>query len=230
MSARRAVVIGALGGIGSALVEALRQNAWDVVGTSRDGRQGTLALDLGDEATIAAASAAVAGPIELVIVASGILAPIGRGPEKALRDVDPVAFAEVMTINAAGPLLVAKHFVPRLPRKGRSVFAALGARVGSIGDNRMGGWYSYRASKAALVMSMRTLAIEMARSRPEAICAALHPGTVDTALSSAFHARTPAKRLFAPVAAAEHTLGVLDNLGPNDSGGHFAWDGARIAP
>lgn len=226
MSWSRAVVIGAAGGIGSALTGLLQERGTATVALGRS------ELDVTDENSIAGCAQALAGgdPIDLVLIASGILAPPGCAPEKALRDVDPAAAAHVFAVNTIGPLLVAKHFVPLLPRAGRSAFAVLGARVGSIADNRLGGWYSYRASKAALAMIVRTLAVELARSRPEAICAALHPGTVATDLSAPFQRGVAADRLFAPERSAAHLLDVLDRLTTADSGGHFAWDGSRIAP
>ena len=169
------------------------------------------------------------GPLDLVLVATGILhSDSGIQPEKRLRDIDAAAMAEVMRINAIGPALVAKHFLPLMRREAKSVFAAISARVGSIGDNRLGGWASYRASKAALNMLLRTFAIEHARTHPEGICVALHPGTVDTALSRPFQARVPQGKLFTPGDAAERLLTVLDGLGPGDSGGFYAWDGSRI--
>jgi NAD(P)-dependent dehydrogenase (short-subunit alcohol dehydrogenase family) len=224
MTWRHAVVVGASGGIGSALAAALRQAGTEVTALSRP------ALNLEDEASVERAASALRGgdPIDLVIVATGILAPPGQGPEKSLRDLDPESFAKVLEINAIGPMIVAKHFVPLLPRKGNSAFAVLGARVGSIADNRLGGWYSYRASKAALAMGVRTLAIEVARSRAEAVVCALHPGTVDTALSRPFHAGVPEERLFSPEHAAQQFLAVLADLAPADSGGHFAWDGTPV--
>lgn len=224
MTWRRAVVVGASGGIGSALAESLRQAGTAVTGLSRP------ALDLEDEASIERAASALRGgdPIDLVIVASGVLAPPGQGPEKSLRDLEPGSFAKVLAVNAIGPMIVAKHFVPLLPRKGRGAFAVLGARVGSIADNRLGGWYAYRASKAALAMGVRTLAIEVARSRAEAVVCALHPGTVDTALSRPFHAGVPDERLFSPELAAQRLLAALADLTPADSGGHFAWDGTPV--
>ncbi len=170
------------------------------------------------------------GALDLVIVATGVLQPDGRPPEKSWRDLDPASLARIFALNASGPALVAKHFLPLLPREGRAVFAALSARVGSIGDNRLGGWYGYRASKAALNMLLRTLAIELARKRPDAVCVGLHPGTVDTALSRPFQRNVPTDKLFTPADSARSLLRVLDKLDPEDSGGCFAWDGQRIAP
>lgn len=217
----RAVVIGAGGGIGAALVEALAEEENDVVALARAD------LDLTDEASIASAAAKVA-KADLVVVATGLLHDAEHGPEKALRDLDPVWLARQYAVNAIGPALVAKHFLPILPRTGRSVFAALSARVGSISDNRLGGWYGYRASKAALNQLIRTLAVEDKRRNDRGIVVALHPGTVDTRLSKPF--QQSGRDLFQPARAAVQLLDVLDALKPADSGKLFAWDGAEIAP
>ncbi len=188
------------------------------------------AFTLTDEATIAGAVAQVAAPLRLVIVATGLLHDEGRGivPEKSLRALDPAAMAEVLAANTIGPALIAKHCLPRLPRGQRAMFAALSARVGSLGDNRLGGWHSYRASKAALNMLVRNFAIELARSHPQAVVAALHPGTVDSSLSAPFQRGVAPGQLFSPDQSAGHLLAVLDALSPADSGGHFTWDGTRI--
>jgi NAD(P)-dependent dehydrogenase (short-subunit alcohol dehydrogenase family) len=232
-----AVVIGASGGIGRALVCALAagQAYAPVFALSRSepsAPQGvrTVPIDLGDEATIAAAAANVgeAGPAGLVIVATGILHQDGVSPEKTFKALDPAAMAAVFSVNAIGPALVAKHFVPVLARRGRCVFAALSARVGSIDDNRLGGWYSYRASKAALNQILRTLAIEVARTRPEALVVGLHPGTVASNLSRPFRTDPTAKDVVQPDVSAAHLLRVLGGLGVTDTGGVFAWDGTRI--
>ncbi len=217
----RAVVIGAAGGIGAALADALAEEENDVVRLTRAD------VDLTDEPTIAAAAARV-GKADLVIVATGLLHDADHGPEKALRDLDPVWLAQQYAVNAIGPALVAKHFLPILPRTGRSVFAALSARVGSISDNRLGGWYGYRASKAALNQLIRTLAIEDKRRNDRGLVVGLHPGTVDTRLSKPF--QQSGRDLFKPDRAAVQLLDVLDALKPTESGKLFAWDGAEIAP
>ncbi|KQN93433.1 short-chain dehydrogenase [Sphingomonas sp. Leaf231] len=217
----RAVVIGAGGGIGAALSSALEEEENDVVRLTRAD------LDLTDEASIVAAASRVA-KADLVVVATGLLHDADHGPEKALRDLDPVWLARQYAINAIGPALVAKHFLPLLPRTGRSVFAALSARVGSISDNRLGGWYGYRASKAALNQLIRTLAVEDKRRNDRGIVVALHPGTVDTRLSKPF--QQGGRDLFQPDRAAVQLLDVLDGLKPVDSGKLFAWDGVEIAP
>lgn len=234
-----AVIVGASGGIGHALVEriAARGIHAPVFGLSRAGTaagSGVIGgrIDVTDEDSIRAAAARVAedGPVGLVIVASGLLHGPGLAPEKALKAIDPMALAQVFAVNATGPALVAKHMVPLMPRAGRCVFAALSARVGSIGDNRLGGWYGYRASKAALNQILRTLAIEVARTRPEAIVAGLHPGTVRTALSHPFRPDADSPSTVTPEDAAAHLLMVLDGLTPMESGGVFAWDGKPVPP
>ncbi len=217
----KAVIIGASGGIGAALADALAEEDATVHRLARP------ELDLTDEASIAAAAASVGTP-DLVVVATGLLHDGERGPEKALRDLDPAWLAEQYAINAIGPALVAKHFLPVMPKSGRSVFAVLSARVGSISDNRLGGWYGYRASKAALNQLVRTLAVEDKRRNDRGIIVALHPGTVDTRLSQPF--QQSGRDIFTPGRAAVQLLDVLDGLKPQDSGKFFAWDGTEIAP
>ena len=217
----RAVIIGATGGIGAELADALEEEDADVV------RLGRADLELTDEASIAASAARVARA-DLVIVATGILHEGGQGPEKAIGELDAAWLARQYAVNAIGPALVAKHFLPILPRTGRSVFAVLSARVGSIADNRLGGWYGYRASKTALNQLIRTLAVEDKRRNDRGIVVALHPGTVDTRLSKPFQQR--GRDLFQPGRAAVQLLDVLDGLKPADSGRLFAWDGVEIAP
>lgn len=222
-----AVVVGASGGVGAALADAVRASGRfaSVHALSRSGT----GLDLADETSIAAAAAAVAtGPAPtLILVATGVLHS-GYEPERSYRTLDPEHMQRDYRINTIGPALVAKHFAPLMPRDRRGVFAALSARVGSIGDNRLGGWHSYRASKAALNMILRNLSIELARTHPLAVVAGLHPGTVDTSLSAPFQRGVKADRLFTPEYSAASMFAVLDGLDPRDSGGVFAWDGARI--
>jgi len=227
-----AVVIGASGGIGGAFEAALiEEGAFDAVHGFARSRGGPQHLDLLDEASIAAAAAYVAkgAPPTLVIVATGLLHAGEHGPEKALRDLDPDWLAQVYAVNAIGPALVAKHFLPIMPRGGRAVFAALSARVGSITDNQLGGWHGYRASKAALNMLVRNLAIEERRRNNRAIVVALHPGTVDTALSRPFQGNVQPGRLFDPERAALQLLDVIEELKVPDSGKLFDFEGKEIA-
>ena len=233
------VVIGTSGGIGGAIVDKLStdERIATIHALSRSGERAADEvvlpgeIDIVGEASIASAAARCGrgAGIDLVFVATGIL---HRGdeiqPEKRMRDLDAATMRDVMHVNAIGPALVAKHFLPLMRREGKTVFAAISARVGSISDNRLGGWASYRASKAALNMLIKTLSIEQVRSRPDSISVALHPGTVDTGLSRPFQSRVPGGKLFDPAYAAEQLLTVIDGLGPQDNGAFFAWDGSRI--
>jgi len=225
-----AVVIGASGGIGRAIADALEEEGGHKA-LHRFARSSTGAehLDLTDEASIAAAAARVTVAPTLIIVATGLLHDGDQGPEKALRDLDPVWLARQFAVNAIGPALIAKHFVPLLAKTG-GIFAALSARVGSITDNRMGGWYGYRAAKAALNQLIRTTAIEARRTNDRAIIVGLHPGTVDTALSRPFQATVAPGQLFDPDRAALQLLDVIEGLGVKDSGRIFDWQGVEIAP
>ncbi len=192
-------------------------------------RSGSPALDITSEPSVEAAArtlAALDRPVRLVLVAAGFLQGDGFSPEKSWRELDAAHMARAFAVNAIGPALLMKQLLPLLPREGKSVFAVLSARVGSIGENRLGGWYSYRASKAALNQLVRTAAVELARRRPEAICVALHPGTVATALSSPF-AKTGLD-VQSPDKAATRLLAVLDHLEPHHSGGFFDHRGEPI--
>ncbi len=234
---KQVVVFGASGGIGAALVAQLVADplvALVHAGSRAPAAPGNpklrpFAFDLADEASMAQAAASIEGAVDMVFVATGMLhRPEGPAPEKALRALDGAAMAELFAINTIGPALIAKHFVPLLPRDRRGIFAALSARVGSIADNRLGGWHSYRASKAALNMLMVNLAIELRRTHLQAVVAALHPGTVDTGLSAPFQRGVAPEKLLSPEQSAGYLLSVLNGLTPEDSGGLFAWDGARL--
>jgi NAD(P)-dependent dehydrogenase (short-subunit alcohol dehydrogenase family) len=230
-----AVVVGASGGIGRAIADRLREAGRPIVALSRccpDGWPGSnwIPVDVLDESSLASAAArlAGAGAPTRIIVATGMLHGPGVSPEKTMRTLSLESLTTLFAVNAAGPALVAKHLLPLTPRDRSSVFAVLSARVGSIGDNRLGGWYAYRASKAALNMLIRTLAIEHRRTRPLGICVALHPGTVDTALSAPFQSGVPEGTLFSPRQAADALLAVLDGLGPDANGGFYAWDATPV--
>ena len=229
MPDRTAVIIGARGGIGAALADALDAgDQYDRV--IRLHRASAPAIDILDEASIAAAARDLAGTVpQLVIVATGLLHTAAKGPEKSLRELDPEWMIENYRINAVGPALVAKHFLPIMAKQGPVCFAALSARVGSISDNRLGGWHSYRASKAALNMFIRNIAIEWQRKNAQSIVVALHPGTVETPLSAPFMGN-PAHERFVPARAAADMLAVLAGLKPEQSGQIFAYDGSVIAP
>jgi len=239
-AAMSVVVVGASGGIGRAVTNMLSASpaVARITACSRSGRVSDHSkvrpqlLDLEDETTIARVAASVraqAGTLDLVFVASGILHDDqGMRPEKSWRALDGAALERAYRINAVGPALVAKHFLPLLARDRKSVFAALSARVGSISDNRLGGWHAYRASKAALNMLLQTFAIELARRNPRALCVGLHPGTVDTPLSAPFQANLPEQKLFTPEFAAARLVEVINRLQPDDSGKVSAWDGQLI--
>ena len=204
----RALVVGATGGLGQAFCEHLRADG-RCAHVQALGRHSHPRLDLQDEAW------------QLLVVASGLLHGPGLQPEKRLADLRAASFEQVLAVNTIGPALVLRHFAPLLD-KGRSLAGLLSAKVGSIGDNRLGGWYAYRASKAALNMVVKTAAIELARTHKGLVLAALHPGTVRTGLSEPFNGQALGRH---PAEAAGQMLAVLDGLQPEDSGGFRAYDG-----
>lgn len=217
----RALVIGASGGIGAALCAAMTERGDEVVGLSRSGD----GLDVTDEAAIARVMGALDGAFDTVIVATGALVIDGARPEKTLKAVDGAAMAAQFALNAAGPMLLLKHALRLIPKDRPSRFVVLSARVGSIGDNALGGWYSYRTAKAALNQLIHTAAIEVARTHPQAVLALLHPGTVDTAFTAAYQ---PAYDKLTPAQSAAALLGVMDELIPAQSGGFFDYRGDVI--
>ncbi|MEM9072628.1 MAG: SDR family oxidoreductase [Myxococcota bacterium] len=236
----RALVQGASRGIGLELVRQLLARGDEVIATCRapekseplQSLQGPtlqlLELDLEDEESIAAAAANVNGELDLLMNVAGLLHDGAVQPEKKLGHVEPDALHRVFAVNAFGPLLVAKHFGKLLLHRRPAVLANLSARVGSIGDNRLGGWYAYRASKAALNMFTANLAIELGRRSAALSVIALHPGTVKTDLSAPFRKRVPEDRLFEVSRAAAQLLAITDRVGPEDTGRFFAWDGSSI--
>jgi NAD(P)-dependent dehydrogenase (short-subunit alcohol dehydrogenase family) len=236
----QAVVIGASGGIGAAFVRALdaMPEIASILALSRSGtaplnnaKVQARKIELTNADSIEAAAAMAHRP-RLIIVATGVLKSeaLSLSPEKKLADLDPHALTTNFAVNTIGPAMVARAFLPLMPRTGRSLFAVLSARVGSISDNRAGGWHGYRASKAALNQLIRTMAIEHARRAPGSILAALHPGTVDTALSAPFQSGVAPEKLFTPDQSAAHLLTVLAGLTPDQSGRLFDWSGAEVAP
>jgi NAD(P)-dependent dehydrogenase (short-subunit alcohol dehydrogenase family) len=221
----RALVIGAGGAIGSAFVDTLRADPRCAVvhGLSRDSDP---PVDYGDEASLAAAAAQMrgAGPFHVIVVATGVLHTESAQPEKRLGDLNMAAMQQVFLLNTFGPALVLRHFAPLLDREW-SLMALLSAKVGSIGDNRLGGWYSYRASKAALNMMVKTASIEMRRTHPGAAIVAMHPGTVSSALSRPFRG----DEIGRPAAqAAAEMWQALQTLTPEDTGSFVAYDGQRL--
>lgn len=227
-----AVVVGASGALGAALLAQLQGDGTyaPVLGL---GRTGEIRIDYADEASIAAAAQAVARlcsesglALRLLLVASGFLHGAQGQPERSWRHLDAGYLQQVILVNTIGPALLIKHFFPLLPRQGRCVAGFVSARVGSIGDNALGGWYGYRASKAALNQLVKTAAIELTRSNRDGICVALHPGTVDTPLSRPF-AKT-GLTVRPPQEAASDLLAVLAGLAPADSGALVDYQGRRL--
>ncbi|CAI8226653.1 MAG: C-factor [Alphaproteobacteria bacterium] len=221
----RALIFGARGGLGAAFVDALEQRC-QVTGMTRAD------IDICDEAALAALAdrEKAHGPLHLIINATGLLhdAAADIRPEKALQQITAAVMAEVLAVNTIGPALIAKYFLPLLAREEKAVMAHLSARVGSISDNRMGGWTSYRAAKAAQNMVVKNAAIETARRDKQKIIIGLHPGTVDSDLSAPFQANVAADKLFTPMQSVDYLLHVIDGLAPQDSGKVFAWDGQEV--
>ncbi|MEM7542222.1 MAG: SDR family oxidoreductase [Pseudomonadota bacterium] len=241
-----AVIHGASGGVGGAAVEYLLEQGRFVFATCRnpDGAHALIklgrafprhleirAMDLTSESSVRAAAAHARGlnrPLDLMLNCVGLLHAGEIQPERRLSDFDPEIALHVLRVNAVGPLLAIKHFSPLLERTRQTIVANISARVGSIGDNKLGGWYSYRGSKAALNMFTRNAAIELRRRYPNVVCVALHPGTVATALSDPFTARLPAGQLQQAEQSAANLFDVIGSLKSTDNGQFFAWDGARL--
>ncbi|MDX5349948.1 MAG: SDR family NAD(P)-dependent oxidoreductase [Paracoccaceae bacterium] len=218
---RRALILGASGGIGRALAAALDAGGTAVTGLSRS-RDG---LDLTRAETVAAAAARLDGPFDLIFNATGALVIDGREPEKTTDAITAEAMAAQFALNGTGVALAIRHFAPLLAREGRPVFASLSARVGSIGDNGLGGWIAYRAAKAAQNQIIRTAAIEWRRRNPRAVMVALHPGTVETPLTRKYAARYPT---ITPERSAEALLAVIHALTPADTGSFRDWKGEVV--
>lgn len=236
-----ALVTGASGGIGGAVIDALLESdrPGRVIGVSRDHhaaladpRYEPLTLDLSTPEGLATLEQTLAAtPLHLVFNAIGMLhdARRGIGPEKRLDDLDAEALARLYHVNAITPALLLKALQPCLKGRHPVIVASLSARVGSIDDNRLGGWYAYRASKAAHNMLMKTAAVELRRLNAELSVACLHPGTTDTLLSKPFQSRVPAEKLFTTAFVAERLLAVLDDCGPDQSGSFLDWAGNSVA-
>ncbi len=218
---KNALIIGDSGGIGGAVAAHLRGQGVAVTGLSRSGDR----LDVTDEDSLSAWLGALDGPFDMVFVATGALEIGGAEPEKTLKSLDAKALADQYLLNAIGPALVLKHVLPLLPRRDRAVFAVLSARVGSIGDNALGGWYSYRASKAGVNQLIHTAAVELARSHRQLACVCLHPGTVETAFTAKYASRYPT---VTPAQAAERLVKVMQGLSPEDTGKFLDYEGREI--
>lgn len=227
-----AIVIGGHGGIGQAFCQALRNNTrcLRLLSFSRNPvAEEEHFINLDDEASIAAAAeeASAHGPYHLIINATGRLHGPQLMPEKTFRHLSHAALMEYYQANCIAPIMAAKHFLPLLARHEKAVYGILSARVGSISDNRIGGWHGYRAAKAGLNMMIRNLAIEMALKSKEAIILGLHPGTVETGLSAPFRSKVK-HDIFTPEASAHHLLNVIDHATTEQSGSQLAWDGRSI--
>jgi len=234
------VIIGCSGAIGQAITQQCRTLFPDAVihgfsqtqRTSHDPNMCFSTINYRDERSIqdAAESSVKNNAIDMIIVTIGMLHTENVMPEKSLRDLTADKFQQLFAANTIAPALIAKHFLPYLRRDQKSIFAALSARVGSISDNQLGGWYAYRASKAALNMVIKNAAIEIGRRNKKAIIVGLHPGTVDSALSKPFQNHVPKEQLFTPDYSAKQLLNVLQNLETQHTGKCFAWDGEEILP
>lgn len=238
-----AIIIGSTGGIGAALAKTLHRNPalhqLTLINRRMDGQAESLskatalmADPLAEESLSEALSkiqAETSAPLRLVISAVGTLhRENGIGPEKSWRNLSADNLAELFAVNTIAPALIAKHTLPLLPKTGKSVVALMSARVGSISDNRLGGWYSYRAAKAALNQIIKTASIELARRKPDAAIIGLHPGTVDTDLSKPFQGNVAEGKLFSPEQSAHYLLEVIDKVTADDSGQLLAWDGLPV--
>ena len=187
-------------------------------------------IDIESDSSISNASSicSEAGPFDIIIVTTGMLSDENISPEKSLRHLNKESLSKIFSVNTLGPALIAKYFIPLLKKDAPSFLGFLSARVGSISDNRIGGWYSYRASKAALNMIIKSLSIEVARNNPQSIIAGLHPGTVDSKLSKPFQGNVSEGKLFTPDYSVLKMVEVISNLKPENSGNCFAWDGKEI--
>ena len=236
--AKNIIIIGSSGAIGSSFLKYyVNENTDNVIyslsrkpNASPSDKIINVPVDIEDESSILSASNVCKenGPFDLILITTGILSDETISPEKSLRHFDRESIGKIFSINTFGPALISKYFVPLLKKDSTSFFGFLSARVGSISDNRIGGWYSYRASKAALNMIIKSLSIEVARNNPQSIIAGLHPGTVDSKLSKPFQGNVSEGKLFTPDYSVLKMVEVISNLKPENSGNCFAWDGKEI--
>lgn len=238
-----AVIIGGNGGVGQEFIRQLQdlEQVVSIVATHRRSLENThlqttskvqwVQVDVKEEVTIANLAQHLKSENiqpNLIINCIGILHTSEFGPEKTWRHLNAQTMHDVFAINAFAVALLGKHLIPQMPRQGRSIFASLSARVGSIADNRLGGWYSYRASKTAHNMFVKTLSLESLRKYPELAIVSLHPGTVETSLSEPFTTRYDPKKLFTATRSVNELSNVIAGLSSSDTGGFFAWDGQAI--
>ncbi len=218
---KTALIIGASGGIGAAMVQALEAEGVTVTCLSRRDH----GFDVTSESSVARHMGHLVGPFDLIFVATGALEIEGAMPEKTIRALNPDAMMEQFRLNTVGPALVLKHAIGLLNRNAPAVIAVLSARVGSIGDNRLGGWISYRSAKAAVNQVVHTAAIEFSRTHPQLACVALHPGTVQTGFTEKYQARHPT---VSPNQAAQNLLAVIRSLSAQDTGKFYDWAGKEV--
>ncbi len=230
MTFKNIVIIGSSGAIGSALTEHVKALYPDAALHTFSSSDGSIHYQNESSIEAAAKLASTQGPIDMVIVATGMLHDNEIMPEKSLKELSAEKLKKLFEVNTITPALIAKHFLPYLNRESTSYFAALSARVGSISDNQLGGWYSYRASKAALNMIIKNASIEVARRNKKAVIVGLHPGTVDSYLSKPFQGSVPEGKLFTPEYSAERLVNVLKTLTVEDNGKCFDWNGLEILP
>ena len=238
MMNKNILIIGSSGGIGKAFINFYKKQDInnEIVGLSRlhkndqEFLDAHFYIDLEDEQSIenAANEAKTYGPYQLIIVATGALHGDDFSPEKSYKQMSAKNLKKVFNINTIGPALVGKCFIPLLDNQNPSVLSFLSARVGSISDNKLGGWHAYRASKAALNMLIKNFSIELNRTNKLAKVIGLHPGTVDTRLSKPFQRNVPENKLFTPKFSAASMASVISNLDDNESGSIFAFDGSKI--
>ena len=233
----KALLVGAGGGIGGAFLQALvERDSISLVHATCFRSSPTLQhpkvhwhqTDLCDDQSVAALTASIGPPLDYLINAAGMLHDDSGQPERTIKRFDPKFFERNIRNNTLPTLLLAKHAEPLLKNSPRAVFATVSARVGSIEENRLGGWVSYRSSKAALNMALKTLSIEWRRTLPQTVVAALHPGTTATRLSAPFRSNVAAHKLFSPRQSADYMLAVIDKLEPADSGRFWSWDGTEL--
>jgi NAD(P)-dependent dehydrogenase (short-subunit alcohol dehydrogenase family) len=232
------IIIGSSGAIGSSFLKHYAEEDKNNIiyalsrseAASSSSNIHNVSIDIESDSSISNASSicSEAGPFDIIIVTTGMLSDENISPEKSLRHLNKESLSKIFSVNTLGPALIAKYFIPLLKKDAPSFLGFLSARVGSISDNRIGGWYSYRASKAALNMIIKSLSIEVARNNPQSIIAGLHPGTVDSKLSKPFQGNVSEGKLFTPDYSVSKMAEVISNLKPENSGSCFAWDGDEI--
>ena len=222
-SSCRALVMGSTGSIGRALVSILEEQIGTENVTSISRRQN--GLNFMEPETIALAAAKQYGEYQLILDATGALEINSNGPEKSFQSLEYNNMLNQFKVNAIGPAMIIKHFMKFLPRTGKAVFVTLSARVGSIEDNKLGGWVSYRSSKSALNQIVKTAAIELTRKNPQSVCIALHPGTVKSKLTERYLGQHP---YVEPEVAASNIFRVIEEKSAKDSGGFYDYKGDVI--